>query len=141
MRLALLAELGARSVYARLGRRARGKELVKVLAGLHAEQVEQVERLRRLVVELGGRAPQRSRRRALAAALLCWASYLLGVRFALRVCCDAETTVARWYGQYAQYLAAHEQLDAARRCEDLALTKRRHAQVLATWVEHGARGG
>jgi rubrerythrin len=139
MRLALLAELGARAVYERLGRRARGKELVKVLAGLHAEEVEQVERLRGLLVELGGRAPLRSRRRAFTAALLCLASYPLGVRFALRVCCDAEATVARWYGEYAQYLAANDRADAARRCEDLALTKRRHAQVLQAWVEHGAR--
>lgn len=139
MRLALLAELGARAVYERLGRRVRGKELAKVLSGLHAEEVDQVARLRGLLLELGGRAPERSRRRTLTAALLCLLSYPLGVRFALRVCCDAEATVARWYRQYAQYLAANDLLAAARRCEDLALTKRRHAQVLQTWVEHGAR--
>lgn len=62
---------------------------------------------------------------------------MVGIRLGLRVCQDAEATIARWYQAYAHYLARVAELEAARTCEELSLTKRRHAQILQTFLDHG----
>lgn len=137
MRLALLGELGARSVYARLAGVVRDLELRAVLERLDEAEGEQVERMRELMIELGGDPPARSRRRAVAAQVLVLVSRLVGPRLALRLCQDAEATTSRWYQAYARYLERVSEPEAARTCEELSLTKRRHAQILQTWIDHG----
>lgn len=140
MRQALLSELGARSVYPRLAAGVPDAELARLLAQFHREEVEQVETLRTLLAALGARAPGKSRRRALAALFLALASrygaFLGARRIALRLCHESELTVARWYAAYAAYLVRAGEIEHARTCEALALTKRRHAQALEAWVPH-----
>ena len=138
MRQALLAELGARAVYPRLSASVPDAELARLLARFHQEEIEQVETLRALLTALGARPPRTSRRRALAAFALGFASrygaFLGARRIALRLCHESETTVARWYGAYAAYLVRAGEPAHARTCEALALTKRRHALALGAWV-------
>jgi rubrerythrin len=140
MRQALLAELGARAVYPRLAAGVRDAELARLLAQFHQEEVEQVETLRALLTALGERPPDKCRRRAFAAFVLALASrygaFLGARRIALRLCHESETTVGRWYGAYAAYLVRAGELDHARTCETLGLTKRRHALALEAWVPH-----
>jgi demethoxyubiquinone hydroxylase (CLK1/Coq7/Cat5 family) len=138
MRLALLGEIGARAIYARLAHQARDPELRSVLNGLWEEEVLQVNTLSELMRALGAVPPQGSKRRTLAAGILALSARVVGLRFALRVCSDAEATSSRWYQSYARYLTRVSAVDAARRCEELSLTKRRHAQILETWIQHGA---
>lgn len=140
MRDALLSELGARAVYSRLVARIQDEELRRVLARLAEDEVEQIERLRALMRRLGARPRKRSLRRIAAARALVSFRRLFGVRFALRVCLDAEWTVSRWYAKYADYLRRVGHMDDAAVCDELALTKRRHAQVLQAWVELLPRG-
>lgn len=134
MRLALYSEFGARAVYGLLARRTKDVELAEVLAAFQQEEREQIERLRDVIGELGGRAPRRSLRRSFMARLLYWATFLGATRLALRTCYESECTVLRWYHGYAGYLAAIELLGPARACEALALTKERHARILEAWV-------
>jgi rubrerythrin len=140
MRLALHGELGARSLYGRMGRQVADEELARVFAALAEEEERQVERLRDLMEELGGRGPARSRRRALTAALVAFAGRLLGPRPVLRLCQEAEATIARWYAAYEGYLLEAGEVEAARTCRTLALTKHRHAQILSAFLENAPRG-
>ena len=61
---------------------------------------------------------------------------VFGLRFALRLCQDAESTVARWYTEYRAYFAELGDVERARACEELAGVKRRHATWLDTWVQN-----
>lgn len=134
MKLALLSEIGARSIYDHLRRHVRDEELRAVLVQLNEEGAESVRRLRELVQELGGRPRRTSfRRRALARALAL-ASRVIGVRIVLRICLNAEETVGRWYQQYALFLLRLDDPERARVCQDLARVKQTHAQTLGAWV-------
>lgn len=136
MHLALLAEFGARAIYPRLARRTRDTELAQVLERFHQEECEQVERLRALLIALGHKPPKKSRRRSLVGLLLASSGPIGGHRLALRLCFESELTVARWYHEYARYLAQAGERAHARTCEELAVTKQRHAQMLEAWVAH-----
>ena len=134
MHLALLAEFGAHSMYGFLARRPEDPELAGLLARFRAEEEEQIDRLRALILALGGTAPAGSRRRRFAAWLLYLSTWIGGRRFAMRLCLESEETVARWYAHYAAYLGEAGLAEHARTCGALSLTKRRHALALQAWV-------
>jgi rubrerythrin len=135
MRLALLAEFGARSLYARLARGTRDPELAQVYARLCEEEALVVETLRRLLADLGAvNIPARSRRRAALSWCLAFVARGRFSSMALRACIDSESVIARWYGEYARYLAACGAFSEARTCDELAGTKLRHARVLEAWA-------
>lgn len=136
MHLALLSEIGARSIYDHLGRIARDPELRAVLERLNHQGAESVTRLRELMIGLGGRPRRTSfRRRALARALS-WTSRVTGMRPALRICQNAEETVSRWYAEYEIFLARIGDAERARVCGELARVKRLHSQALGAWVSN-----
>lgn len=137
MELALRSEFGALALYPWLARRTRDEELSAVLSSLAADERQLVADLRHLMAELGAHPPHGSLRRRLASAALVALTPLFGLRFALRLSLDAEETVARWYDRQAAYLAQFGELAHARRCEALALAKRRHARTLTTFAQHG----
>jgi len=134
MHSALLFELGARTFYRLFARRVRDAELAQVLARFHEEQREQIDRLRAVIAELGGRAPRTSYRRALTARILYLTTFCGASRIALRFCYESECAVMRWYHRYADYLAVLDLHAARRTCLALALTKERHARILEAWV-------
>lgn len=140
--LALRSEFGARSLYPWLARRARDEELAAVLRELARDTDAQIPQLRRMLAELSIDAPERSRRRALVSALIALTTVFLGQRFALRLCLDAEETVARWYERFAHRFVAEGRIDLARRVEAWGQSKRRHAEVLRTFLSlsHSAGG-
>lgn len=139
MHRTLLAELGARAIYGHLARFSRDHDLERVLLELRSEEQRQVEGVSALIEALGGRPQRRSLRRWLLAGLLAIVAALFGMRVALRVCCDAERTAARWYATYQSFFQARGQLELARRAARLGMTKHRHAEALATWIEHAPR--
>ena len=134
MHLALLSEIGARSMYDHLSRRARDPALRALLERLNLEGADTVGRLRELMLGMGGRPRRTSRRRRALARLLALASRVVGVRPVLRVCHNAAETVSRWYGEYALFLARLGDHERARVCERLQGVKRLHAQALEAWV-------
>ena len=136
MRLALLSEIGARSAYDHLRGRVRDGDLEGLLARLNQEGAENVERLSALIRELGGLPPRTSLRRRILARLLAASTPIVGLRIVLRVCLNAEETVARWYGEYAHFLAALGQTTRARTCEQLRQVKLAHASALSAWITH-----
>ena len=136
MREALLAEFGALEAYRVLARCVRDEELEGVLARFSEEEQQQVLRLREVMSSLGARPRKGSVRRRLAARMLAGSSRIFGARFVLRICQDAEETVARWYYDYAVHLARIGELEAARTCQELSHTKARHARTLNAWVEN-----
>jgi rubrerythrin len=139
--LALRSELGARSLYPWLARRAREPELVEVLSQFAKDTDLQISQLRQLMVGLGCAAPERSRRRALASALIALLTVFFGLRFALRLCVDAEETVARWYERFAHRFAGEGRIELARRVEPWGQVKRRHADVLRAFLAHSRQAG
>ena len=139
MRGALRSEYGARCLYPLLARLAREPELRRVLQTLDQEQRRHVERLRRLMETLGARPASGSLRRALMAWFLFLLTPIVGMRFALRLCCDAQQRVSRWYHGYGAWFAGRGDAERARRCQELSATKWTHAQVLEAFVEHGGR--
>lgn len=141
MRRTLLAELGARAIYAQLAALTSDPELKSVLARLHQEEQQQVEGMRGLIEALGGRARRRSLRRAGLALGLALAGKLFGIRLALRVCQEAEGTASRWYATFQAWLEAHGHPEEARCAGRLGRVKVRHAEVLRTWIEHAPRRG
>jgi rubrerythrin len=132
--LALRSEFGARSLYPWLARRTRKPELAAVLHELARDTEAQISQLRQLLAELSVDAPSRSRRRACASMIIAGLTVVLGSRFALRICVDAEETVARWYERFAHRFVAQGRVDLARRVEPWGLAKRRHADVLRTFL-------
>ena len=139
MRLALLSEIGARSIYDHLGRRAPQDELQRLLRQLNVEGAESVAVLRDLMLGMGGRPRRTSRRRRLLARMLAWLSVVIGRRIVLRVCLNAEQTVARWYGEYALFLTRLDDTARARTCEELRSVKLLHAGALEAWIGHMGR--
>lgn len=135
MRLALLAEFGARSLYGQLARRMRDPELAQVLARFHEDESRIIDALRRLLADLGAaRVPLRSRRRDALSWCLALTSRGRASSLALRTCLDSESVIARWYAEYARYLAQCGAPDRARICAELSDTKVRHARILSAWV-------
>jgi len=132
---ALRGEYGARSFYPLLARRVSDPELATVLASFAEEQVQQAEALRALLQEVSGRAPRGSLRRALLAHALHLATFVGARAVALRLCLEAESTLARAYALFAQAFASGGRAALAARFEALAETKLRHARSLETWVE------
>lgn len=135
MREALLGELGAVESYRGLARQRSGEQVGSVLAALHEEELEQIARLREVMRRLGGRPRRGSLRRRLAARGLVLGARVFGLRFALRVCQEAEGTIARWYREHALHLLRIGELELARECDELAQVKYRHALTLRTWVD------
>ena len=139
MGLALLSEIGARSVCHHLQKWARDPRLVELLQRINEEGVHNVSEVQGLIRDLGGTPRETSfRRRALARAL-CWTSPVLGTRTVLRVVHNGADTLSRWYRQYANFLVQVEDLEHARTCELLARRKQRHAQLLESWIRHMPR--
>jgi rubrerythrin len=134
MRRALLAEFGARAIYAQLEHLCRDPELAGVLARMHDEEARQIESLRSIMLALGARPRRRSTRRWILAALLAWTTPIFGLRFCLRTCKQAETTASRWYAQYREYLSRCGEHEHAHTCAELSLVKHRHAQMLQAWA-------
>jgi hypothetical protein len=139
MRRALRSEHGAAYMYRLLRPVARDPELARVLAEMEREERELIVALRELMGRLGARTRPFSVRRTAGSLLTLGAALVLGRRFALRLCLDAELTVCRWYGEYQAFLASLGYLDAAERLGSLMTTKHRHAQILETWIEHAGR--
>ena len=137
MRRALLAEFGARSIYRRLAKLVRDAELARLLANFALEEDEQIDRLRASMIELGAKPRSRSLRRTVLANLLAFTAPVIGQRLALRICEDAEERRARWYAHFNEYLLHHGELELAKQCAHMSLTKQRHAQALQAWVDHG----
>jgi rubrerythrin len=134
MRSALRSEFGARAMYGFLSRRIPDRELADLLGRFEVEEAEQVDRLRHLMSDLGGRPAARSLRRRTAAWLLYLGTWVGARRIALRLCLESEETVSRWYAHFAQVLEGEGADDHARTCRDLATTKLRHALALQAWV-------
>lgn len=134
MKLALLSEIGARSIYDHLGRQVKDEDLRALLVQLNEAGAESVMRLRELMIGLGARPRKTSFRRRFLARGLAMTSRVTGVRFALRICMNAEETVGRWYQSYGLFLMKLEDPDRARTCHELSQIKRQHAQVLGAWV-------
>lgn len=139
MHRALLAEVGARSIYGWLARLVRDAELRQVLARFHEEEERQIAELRGVMGELGSRPPRRGLRRRMMAAVLAFSVPVVGSRPALRICEEAEGTAARWYAHFRDLLDAAGQRELAARCNRLATTKLRHAQALEAWVRNAPR--
>lgn len=136
MRLALLSEIGARAMYDHLGRHVRDEVLSRVLQQLNEEGAFAVEQLREIIGKLGARARRTSFRRRAIARGLALASRVSGPRPVLRLCQNAEQTVARWYSAYAHFLVRIGETEAARSCLELERLKLRHAQVLSAWIQN-----
>ena len=115
MHRALLAELGARTIYRRAAALVRDEELRNLLAGFADDERKQIDELRTTMTALGGKPIRRSLRRTLLAEALAWTIPFAGPRFALRICFDAEQKRARWYAHFHEYLAARgeRRFDAA----------------------------
>ena len=139
MRLALLSEIGARSVTDHLSRRVRDPDLARLLVRLNEEGADSVTRLRRLMTSMGAQPRRTSfRRRALARALA-YGSHVTGPRPVLRICADAAESLARWYAEYAQFLLRLGDRPRAQVCEDLRRVKTLHAQALRAFASNVAR--
>jgi rubrerythrin len=135
LRRALKAELGARSIYARLAPRMKDRELGQVLESFHADEVALVVGVRALLAELGAsRVPRRSRSRAFAGWILAVLARGRSSSIAVRLCQESESTVARWYREHARYLALAGDVARAEACEGFAQVKLRHARILEAWV-------
>jgi hypothetical protein len=118
MGLALRSELGARTLYRLLRRRTSDPELRSVLERMAADERDLVPRLAALIEGLGGRARRRSFRRWLASWAIALGTLPFGLRFALRLCQDAEGAVARWYGAYRDYFSKAGDAGRARQCDE-----------------------
>ena len=141
MKRALLAEFGARAIYRRLTRYVRDEALARVLASFAQEEDEVIASLREVMTQLGARPRRRSLRRLVLANTLALTTFVIGPRFALRICADAEETRSRWYAEFHEWLLRQGEEGPARACARLCLTKQRHAQALQAWVQHAHRHG
>jgi hypothetical protein len=136
MGFALRSEFGAYSLYLLLPLVARSAELRRLLVELRREQREQIEALRGLIESLGGVAPRSRWTRAVAAWGLFLATPVCGLRLPLRLCCEAERTVSRWYSEYAWHLLLQGRPEEAGRCQELGRIKHIHATRLSAFVSH-----
>ncbi len=136
MRHALLSEIGARAIYHHLLRVVRDEDLAVVLERLNQEGVQLVEGVQVLIRELGGKPRRTSFRRRAMARGLALGARLSGPRPVLRICLNAEETLARWYSEYAHFLYRLGERERALTCERLSLAKQRRARVLGAWVHN-----
>lgn len=134
MHRALLAEFGAQAIYAHLARKLAAGDLQGLVIELHAQQAAQIERLRDAMKALGAAPPTRSRRRRVLAWALAAVSGLTGRRLVLRICAEAEATASRWYGRFAEYLAATGERELARSLSEMARYKQSRSQSLQAWL-------
>ena len=136
MERALRSEFGAFSFYSLLPAVTRNAELEALLRELRADQSEIIGRLRALIEDLGGTPASSRWTRSLAAWGLLFLTPILGRRFALRMCFEAERTVARWHAEYAIHLLNWGEVERAREANALAETKSRHAVRLETFCNN-----
>jgi hypothetical protein len=136
MDLALRSEIGARTLYPLLRRRVRDPQLKDVLGTMAKNERRMVERVGALIEGLGGRGRTWSFRRWLASWAIFCGTFVFGLRFALRLCQDAEASVARWYATHRAFFVEQGDAERAHECDALAQTKLRHAQWLQTWLQH-----
>ena len=101
VKLALLSEIGARSVFDHIARRARDPELATVAKELNEDGIWLVARVQELIRSMGGKPRRTSFRRRALARILVHGAPITGPRPALRLIRHAEETVARWYALYA----------------------------------------
>ena len=140
MERALRSEFGAYSVYSLLPRLTRNRELKRLLAVLRDDERDLIQATRGLIGDLGGDAPTSRWTRSVAAWALFAATPILGMRFALRLCREAETTVSRWYADHAMHLFLVGDEVNAERARELSQVKWRHAVRLGAFVDHLRRG-
>lgn len=135
MRTTLLAEFGAQAIYGFLARRTADPELGGVLQRFQEDEAVLVAGLTSVMLDLGiRRIPRHSRRRSVLAWIVAVASRRQRRSLALRLCLDSEEKLGRSYASYAEYVLRTGAVDLARRCEELAQIKQRHARILSTWV-------
>lgn len=137
LRRALLAEFGARAIYARLAKSVRDEELARLLHELGREQHEQVRAAASLFALVRRPPPSDSVRRRALAHVLASLRPVLGQRVVLRICADAERTRSGDYARLAELFArsgARVQAQAALECCTRAA---RHADALDAWVALG----
>jgi rubrerythrin len=137
---ALRSEFGAYSAYSLLPRLVRNRELKGLLGVLRDDEQDLIERARTLIEELGGKAPKSRWTRSVAAWALFFVTPIVGLRFALRLCREAETTVSRWYGEHAVQLFLLGDQPRAERARQMSAIKWRHAVRLGAFVDHLRRG-
>lgn len=136
VREALRSEIGARAAYPLLARCTRDEALRGVLRSLAEEEREQVRRVLALLESLGDSARGSSLRRSAMAWALFLILPLVGLRFALRLCYDAEARVSRWYAAQATWSSDMGLPAAAEELSALSMVKARHAATLSAFVEN-----
>ena len=134
MRLALLAEFGARAAYLDLARWLREPELERLLAGLAQESSDQARVLSETMRALGGDPPRSSVRRRLLAGALVLSTPILSRRMVLRICASAADKASRWYAYFQIHLLELGLAEQAAACARLSEVRRTHAQALEGWV-------
>lgn len=139
VKLALLSEIGARSVFDHIARRARDQGLAQVAHQLNGEGVDLVGQVQELIREMGGKPRRTSFRRRALARMLVYSAPVVGPRPILRLIRHAEETVGRWYAQYSVFLVRLDDEPRARAFEELRLMKERRAMALGAWVDNIGR--
>ncbi len=140
VKLALLSEIGARSVMDHIARRAADEDLATVAREINEDGIILVERVQALIRSMGGKPRRTSFRRRALARVLVYGAPITGPRPPLRLIKHAEETVARWYAQYAVFLVRIGDHERAQAFEDLRVIKERHAQIIGAWVNNIGRG-
>lgn len=139
LRVALLAEFGARAIYHRLARMVRDPELARLLESFEVDEREQIDDLRALMTTLGLKPAAKSRRRRALAEVLAATSLVLGSRLALRVCVEAEEKRARWYAHIHEFLIRRGERRFDDQLQRMCTLKQVHAQALAAWLANSRR--
>ena len=134
MRDTLRAEYGARSMYDSLSGRVRDRELGPLLERFCEEEQVQIERLRALLAGLSISSSASAWRRSTLSRLFALSAFVGGKRLCLRLCHDSESMLQARYREYARFLGRAGNVDAALVCDELALTKERHARSLEAWI-------
>ncbi|MEC8511812.1 MAG: hypothetical protein VX015_06675 [Planctomycetota bacterium] len=137
--LALLSEIGARAVFDHIARRSQDADLGRMAEGMNREGIDLVARVQELIREMGGRPRKTSFRRRALARLLVRGAPIIGPRRILRIVRDAESTVGRWYAEYALFLVRLGDEERALAFEELRAAKERRAMALSAWVDNLAR--
>lgn len=137
LRRALLAEFGARAIYARLAKAVRDQELARLLHELCLEQQEQVRAAASLFEVVRRRPPGDSLRRRALAHMLASLRPVLGQRVVLRLCADAERTRSGDYARLADLFARSGALAQAQIARQCCTRSARHADALDAWVALG----
>jgi hypothetical protein len=135
VRRALMAEIGARSIYAPLEGRMRDPELSRVLASFRDDEDGLIDGVRALLVAVGAkRGPEESFTRAWIGWMLAVCSRGRNSALALRLSHDSECTMARRYHELSIRFARAGHVEHARACDGFAQVKQRHARVLEAWI-------